>query len=214
MHDPLDQYATLVARIAELQADIEADAAEDTWGRRLELAELRDQADALEQRLPFVHQDEEALDEAKEAARYRAEELEVRLKDWDKNTAHHRSIEGEFHEAMRQVVRIEAEQKTRREMDRARQALASWAEDQAREEAQREWTAEWDAELGRLKQHYPDNAPGLVLGDPKMVPPRWELERAKEMRSAPVPEEYVARHRERIQREQSERFGHITGAAT
>jgi hypothetical protein len=45
------------------------------------------------------------------------------------------------------------------------------------------------------------------------VPPRWELERAKEMRSAPVPHEYVVRHRERIQREQSERFGRITEAA-
>jgi hypothetical protein len=169
MSDPFTEHDGLRGRISAMEADIAADPAEDTPSARLELAELKDRADLLASRLPFVGVDLDELATQREAALLRSEELEVKLWSWPTDSAHHRKLSGERDAAVLETVQIKTEEKTRGEIARARVSMANLAEKQAREEAGKEWRAYWEGQLKELEKTYPA----------KNVPGRWELERTK-----------------------------------
>jgi hypothetical protein len=204
---PLGKQAASLRRQAdalEAQAPEESATASEakaaayaTFQRRVEAAELRQRADVMEARAPFEGVPTEELERRHADAEIAWEDLERQKKALGADSpATLRRLTEQAEAVVVDRLRISKEIARRTEMESARAAMASFAAKEAEQAAAEEHRAQWQAELDRLKAFYPGG--GLVMAN---APPRWELERAREMLTSPPPEELVTQHRARIMRE-------------
>ncbi len=198
-------------RAAQLRAEAAAETdVSQKAAKLLEAVSLEERVGKLEQRVDFVGATSEAISLTAEDARVRVQELEREAENWPRNTPKRKQIEGQALEARKEIIRLEREVATRVTHDRAREGLAIGAQKEAARAAAVEWKATKEAELKQLTAHISGHVPGLQLGDPSKFPAQWEIDRARAELNSPPPADLVAKHRQRIDAAQAEKFAHLS----
>lgn len=195
-----DPLADIHLQIATAEAEVAALPANQSFGKRLEVAELRKRAELLEARLPFVGMSNEDIEKQARESMIRYEELEREAKDWDKSSEKHKDLAEQMEAASLGAIRAKHEIEIRQTLDSARKAKMTLAYDEAKRLATEEHRREWTERLVELTgSANPDMARSIFLAPPGAgndwkPPARSHVEYAKEQRDGEPSAELLQKH--------------------